>query len=826
MSVYSVRITAGTLDDLRGLTAFGLDLHERAARQVAAGRFEVPGVLSQEDITRVEQAGYQVEQLADLTRTGAERTREVSRVNRFAELRGVEEFEQRSVLGYMTADEVESALINFVAMNSDIATLIQLPHRTWNNRVCRAVRIRAGSNSNRPGVLFTGSMHAREWGGSDICVAFFSNLVQAYRNATPLVYGGKTFTAAQVRTILENLEIFVFPDVNPDGKQYSQTYNPNSGQSQSFWWRKNRNPNAAAGGSPGVDLNRNFDFLWSSGIGTSSAASSSVYKGASAFSEPETRNVRYLFDTFPNIGYYTDIHSFGRLLLHSWGDDDNQTVNSTQNFQNPAYNGSRGIPNDSAYREFIPTLDENTMVSLAHRMNAALSAVRGTSYQVQQAVGLYPTSGTSDDYAFSRHIVNGLSRKVYAFTIEFGDEFVPAFQEMRQVIGEVCAALTELCWAVNSDLFVRDNPADSGVMPSTGDFWNCPDVWVRNADDNMVSHQDTIRGRENWVYVRVTNRGAAEAREVKIRVYIANYASSQFLFPNDWIPQNPSGGGSLGAPGTYLVGEVQLASLAAGATQVVKARWPASLIPPATNWHPCILVEVSPNDGNLVVGGNVWHNNNLGQKNITIINARRGELVEFAFFAGSKFAAAGLMDVVVSRLGVPRSASVYLDVNDPAILAMLKPVLSGYPAGAAVAPGMAGAGGTVATLVDPATIAVPKPGPPVPGAEDSLVLRLPASTKVEFLAPAMSGALLPTGKISATGFEFAEISGNAVLALTPLKKGRLRLPVKAGEMRPFTLKVAVPRNAAPGDKYQLQAVQYDKDDRASGGVVLEINVIA
>ncbi|MBL8228512.1 MAG: hypothetical protein JNL98_08545 [Bryobacterales bacterium] len=821
MPVYSVRITAGTLDDLRSLATFALDLHERAARKIAADRFEVPGVLSVEDIARVEQAGYQVEQLDDLSRTGVERTQEVSRVNRFAELRGVEEFEQRSVLGYMTADEVESALINFVAMNSGIATLIELPHRTWNNRVCRAVRLRAGANPNRPGVLFTGSMHAREWGGSDICIAFLSNLAQAYRNNTQLVYGGKIFTSAQVRTILENLDIFVFPDVNPDGKQYSQTYNPNSGQSQSFWWRKNRNPNAAAGGvSPGVDLNRNFDFLWSSGIGTSAAASSGVYKGTAAFSEPETRNVRYLFDTFPSIGYFTDIHSFGRLLLYSWGDDDNQSTNSAQNFRNPVYDGSRGIPSDSAYREFVPTLDQNTMVSLAHRMNAALSAVRGTSYQVQQAVGLYPTSGTSDDYAFSRHIVNGLNRKIYAFTIEFGDEFVPAFQEMRQVINEVCAALTELCWSVNSDVFVRDNPADSGVMPSTGDFWNSPDVWVRNADDHVVSHQDTIRGRDNWLYVRVTNRGAAEAREVKVRVYIANFAASQFLFPNDWIPRNPSGSGSLGAPGTYLVGEVDVASLAAGATHIVRTRWPASLIPPATNWHPCILVEVSPNDGNLVVGGNVWHNNNLGQKNITIINARRGDMVEFPFFAGSKFVAAGLMELAVSRKGVPRNASVYLDVKDPAILAALKPVLAGYPTGAAVA-----------TLVSPATVAIPKPGMPARGvavrdAEDSLVLHLPASTKVEFLAPTMSGALLPAGKIAATGFEIAEISGKSVLALTPLKQGRLRLPVKAGEMRPLSLKVAVPRNAAPGDKYQLQAVQYGKDGRATGGVVLEINVTA
>ena len=81
-------------------------------------------------------------------------------------------------------------------------------------------------------------------------------------------------------------------------------------------------------------------------------------------------------------------------------------------------------------------------------MNAALAAVRGTHYTVQQSVGLYPTSATSDDYAFSRHLVNPVKRKVYPFTIEFGNEFIPPFAEMQQIIRELCSAMTELCLAV------------------------------------------------------------------------------------------------------------------------------------------------------------------------------------------------------------------------------------------------------------------------------------------------------------------------------------------------------------------------------------------
>ncbi|WP_440947367.1 M14 family metallopeptidase [Methanosarcina sp. T3] len=453
MTTYSVQIIARTLEELRALERFDLDLKYRAAQKLATDRLMVPGVLTDEQIKQVESAGYIVEVISDLSKVAAERVQDVSQVNRFAGAPGVSRFEERAVLGYMTADEVESALISLEALHPDLVTLIELPHHSWENRTSRAVRVRAGTNTNRVGVLFTGSMHAREWGGSDICITFLVNLINAYRANSGITYGGKSFTADQIHTILENIDLFVFPDVNPDGKNYSQT--------RDVWWRKNRNPNTAVGPStPGVDLNRNFDFLWDSGIGTSSSPASYTYKGESAFSEPETRNVRYLFDTYKNIGYFVDIHSYSELILYSWGDDDNQTTYPEQNFLNPVYDGKRGIPNDS-YGEFIPSPEQDTAVGLAHRMNGALAAVRGKIYTVQQAVGLYPTSATSDDYVFSRHIVNGLNRKVYTYTIEFGKEFVPPFSEMNNIIKDVCAAMGELCWAVSSSADVQ---AGKGVM--------------------------------------------------------------------------------------------------------------------------------------------------------------------------------------------------------------------------------------------------------------------------------------------------------------------------------------------------------------------------
>src|SRR6266536_1379086 len=97
--------------------------------------------------------------------------------------------------------------------------------------------------------------HLRE---ADLCVSFAADLVEAAATGTGLAYGGKSFTSAELKDITTSLDVYVFPCVNPDGRRYSMV-NPPSTE-----WRKNRNP-ASSGGDPkgiGVDINRNYDFLW------------------------------------------------------------------------------------------------------------------------------------------------------------------------------------------------------------------------------------------------------------------------------------------------------------------------------------------------------------------------------------------------------------------------------------------------------------------------------------------------------------------------------------------------------------------------------------
>jgi carboxypeptidase T len=341
--------------------------------------------------------------------------------------------------GYLTASAIESVLQLIAGAYSDIAQIIVLPEKSIENRTCRALKISKGGGSNRSGVLFVGGAHARELINPDLLVNWAYNLCTAYTNGTGLNFGPKHYDAFTIKLMVESMDIYVFPLMNPDGRNYVQTVDA--------WWRKNRNPNP---GQPckGVDLNRNYDFLFTSILGqTSNAPCSDVFHGASAFSEPETRNVRSMLDNFPNIQCMIDIHSFSQLVLYPWGDDVSQSTDPSMNFRNPAYDGLRGNPGDTIYKEYINASDLARFDSVGKRMRDVIASVRGRVYTVEPSVLLYPTSGTAVDYGYSRHLVNASKRKVFSYTIETATEFQPVFSEAQNVMKEVGAGLVEFCVA-------------------------------------------------------------------------------------------------------------------------------------------------------------------------------------------------------------------------------------------------------------------------------------------------------------------------------------------------------------------------------------------
>jgi carboxypeptidase T len=343
--------------------------------------------------------------------------------------------------GYLTAAGIEYGLYYLSSTYPSMCQLMVLPETSRLGRTSRAVRIGVGSGPARKGVLLVAGLHARELVNPDLLLTFALRLCQRYSSSSRLAFGPRSYSASRVRQVVQGLDLYLFPLVNPDGRAYVQSPTGDP------WWRKNRsfNPGSAC---RWVDLNRNFDFLWSSGIGSSaSPCEYQVYRGPGPHSEPETRNVAHLLDTYPQITYYMDLHSYAQELYYPWGDDNNQTTGPGMNFTSSAFDGLRGQPGDSLYREYIPAPDQTRSQTIARRVTDAIRAVRGTVYTPMQGVGLYPTSGTSDDYAYSRHFVDPGKPRVWGFSLETGDEFQPPYYEAQQIITEVSAGLFEFCLA-------------------------------------------------------------------------------------------------------------------------------------------------------------------------------------------------------------------------------------------------------------------------------------------------------------------------------------------------------------------------------------------
>jgi len=155
-------------------------------------------------------------------------------------------------------------------------------------KVCR------GGCGNKPAMWIDGGIHAREWISPATVTFMLRELVE---------------NDADHPDLLENLDWYILPVVNPDGYLYTQTDNR--------LWRKTRKPNG--NGCYGTDANRNFGYMWGTG-GSSSDPCADTYMGASAFSEIETANMRdWLTANKDMIKFYNNVHSYSQLILLPWG---------------------------------------------------------------------------------------------------------------------------------------------------------------------------------------------------------------------------------------------------------------------------------------------------------------------------------------------------------------------------------------------------------------------------------------------------------------------------------------------------------------------------
>ncbi|KAL5278978.1 hypothetical protein ACFFRR_003539 [Megaselia abdita] len=156
--------------------------------------------------------------------------------------------------------------------------------------------------SFKPGnkaVFLESNIHAREWITSATITWFIEQLLHSQKPA--------------VRDIARNIDWHIIPVLNVDGFTFSHAAKENR------MWRKSRRP-INGPKCMGVDMNRNFDFLWMS-AGASDDPCDETYAGPYPLSEPEIEHVQNYVLPFPDDYFkiYVSLHSYGQYVLSPWG---------------------------------------------------------------------------------------------------------------------------------------------------------------------------------------------------------------------------------------------------------------------------------------------------------------------------------------------------------------------------------------------------------------------------------------------------------------------------------------------------------------------------
>jgi hypothetical protein len=389
---------------------------------------------------------------------------------------------------YLNIEETLTKLEILQALYPEYCEVMTLPEQTEENRDIWALRVKTSSGQAKHGILIIAGLHAREWGNTDIVIFFIEEILNAYNASSDLVLGNMTYTAAEIQSIVDNLDIFIVPLTNPDGKDYSfQDGNDEQGEPKNDW-RKNRRVNADSQ-CLGVDLNRNFDFLWDFRSKMHPASSLEqghwcqgvlmvsddpccpVYHGQRVFSEPETRNIRHLLSTYTHIRFFVDVHGTKGVVLMPWGHEEIQNTDPYMSFLNDAYDGLRGLtdavntssygcssepvnPDGSVYQEYMHPVDQSRFEILGDAQRQAIEDVRGQAYNFAPGfTGLYGITGGTKDYGLGRHMADPHRPKLDTFLYEYGIsyDFQPPYEDssapddMVRVIRDCASGLIELC---------------------------------------------------------------------------------------------------------------------------------------------------------------------------------------------------------------------------------------------------------------------------------------------------------------------------------------------------------------------------------------------
>ncbi|MGV9883444.1 M14 family metallopeptidase [Streptomyces sp. NPDC003006] len=269
---------------------------------------------------------------------------------------------------YHNYAEMNAAIDQRIAAHPNLMTK-KVIGKSYAGRDIIAVKVsdNAATDEAEPEVLFTHHQHAREHLTVEMALYLLRELGDDYA------------TDARLKKMVDSREIWIVPDMNPDGGEYDIA----TGSYRS--WRKNRQPNTGSS-SVGTDMNRNWAYKWGCCGGSSGSPGSDTYRGRAAESAPEVKVVADFVRSRvvggkQQIKSAIDFHTYSELILWPYG----YTYADT----------AAGLTQD----------DRDAHATVGRKMAAS------NGYTPEQASDLYITDGSIDDWLWG-------SQKIFSYTFE------------------------------------------------------------------------------------------------------------------------------------------------------------------------------------------------------------------------------------------------------------------------------------------------------------------------------------------------------------------------------------------------------------------------
>ena len=339
---------------------------------------------------------------------------------------------------------------------------------TWENRDIWALKISdnvATHDVAEKDILINGCHHANEIMTVEVPLYLATNLCEKYA------------TDPDVKLIVDNVETWIIPMLNPDGHNYVFTvYNR---------WRKNRRDNG--GGIYGVDLNRNYDYHWGE-AGASHNPSSNTYCGPSAFSEPENQAIRDLInDVNHQFAYTLNYHSSGRAMLYPW-----------------AYTYGHPPEPDYTYYKDLATYLLATLPGWRHGNDWEVLRYLASGNAVDWD---YDGTGHSKDWGFTFEIDTSQQPPAYQIPITCAEQYTVLIKLLKLGFTELPVRVTSFrAEAVAGGVALHWEVADERDVAGFN-LYRRPAVESPTSADYAKLNENLIAGRSPYNYVD----GVAEA---------------------------------------------------------------------------------------------------------------------------------------------------------------------------------------------------------------------------------------------------------------------------------------------------------------------------